>query len=136
MKIRQAKIEDKDKIMKLVRLLYRASSKAIKRTEKKYSKSYQGFFVMEDKNKIVAYIAFGTKGNSIYIGDLYVLPKYRKKKIGTVLIKLAERVQKKLKKKYLRVDVRKKDKPAIKLYNKLGFKFWKAKGKRSMKLRK
>ena len=53
--------------------------------------------------------------------DLYVSPKYRGRKIASKLIQHINKLRKKLRKKYLRVDVRKKDLPARKLYKKLGF---------------
>ena len=137
MKIRKVKKEDKKEILRLVGFLYgKSSPKTVNEWQKNYRRKSHLTFITESRKKVVAYIAMNKEANAIYIEDLYVLPKYRKKGIARKLIWTAEKVRKNLKKMYLIVDVRKKDKPAVALYSKLGFKFWKPKSKTSMKLRK
>ncbi|MEM4270592.1 MAG: GNAT family N-acetyltransferase [Candidatus Pacearchaeota archaeon] len=136
MKIRNVKKEDKEQILKLARLLYRGSQKIVQKYEKRYYTMCEKAFVVEDKRKLIGYIAFNLRRDSLYIADLYIKKDYRRRGIATSLLKIVGRMHKKFKKKYLRVDVRKKDYPARKLYEKFGFKFWKPKGKRSIKLKK
>ena len=88
----------------------------------------------EINKEIVAYIYYSVRKNSVYIADLYVLQKYRRNGLATKLIKKVENLKKKLKKKHLTVNNRKKDKPAFKLYKNLGFKIYS--NKESLKLRK
>lgn len=134
MKIRRARLKDKTPVFKLMRYLYRADPKGVKNWEKKWKRWVNETFVAEIDNKIVAYISIRHQKQAIYITDLYVLPGYRRKGIATRLIKLVKKNKSKFKAKFLRVDVRKKDYPARRLYEKIGFKFWKQKGKSSLKL--
>lgn len=114
----------------------KSSPEMIKSWTDDYKKMMQGALVAEEVNRVVAYTAISQEKNSIYIEDLYVLPRYRKRGIATRLLATVELIKNKLNKKHLRVDVRKKDLPAKKLYNKLGFKFLEPKNKNSMKLLK
>lgn len=137
MKIRKATQRDKRQVLRLGKYLY---GKECLKDFKKWQKSWtaQRALVAEDKSRIIAYIYYHIKPYSVYIADLYVLPKYRKRGVATALIKKVESVKRKLKKRYLGVDVRGRDKPAFVLYSKLGFKKWKRKPKTkaSWKLRK
>jgi len=122
MKIKQARLEDKKSVLKLVNQLYsRSSPKIVEKWKKDYPNIIGGTFLAEIKKEIVGYIAFGLKDDSVYIGDLYVLPKFRRQKIATKLINFVNKVKKNLNKKSLLVDVRKKDYNAQKLYKKIGF---------------
>lgn len=137
MKIRKATQQDKQQVLRLGKYLY---GKEYPKDFKKWQKSWtaQKALVAEDKNRIVAYIYYHVKPHSVYIADLYVLPKYRKRGVATALIKKVESIKRELKKECLRVDVRGQDKPAFMLYSRLGFKKWKRKPKTkaSWKLRK
>ncbi len=135
--IRQARLIDKKEIMKFINIFYGGESpESVKDWKKNYKKLLKSIFVFEKDEKIVGFITYEIEKNSIYIGDLYVLSEHRRNKIATKLIKSVENIKKKFGKKYLRVDVRKKDKSAIKLYKKLDFKIWKPKGEYSLKLRR
>ena len=137
MDIRQAELSDKKDILKLVENLYgKSSPKSLKNWEKNYEKLMRLLIISEEDKKIIGFITYEFERNAIYIGDLYILPKYRRNKTATRLIEKVDSIKKKLKKKYLRVDVRKKDGSAFKLYNKLGFKIWKPKNEGSLKLRR
>jgi len=131
MEIRKATLKDKDQIIKLVKKFYsRSSPKTVKAWEKTYKRIIKLIFVAEINKKIVGFIACSTKQNSIYIDDLYVLKKYRKKGVATSLMKFISSVKKRLKKKYIIGNVRRKDKPAIRFYKKIGFKIYETKNKR------
>lgn len=137
MEIRKAKLEDRKQILKLVKKFYsRNSPQTVKEWKRGYKKLIKLTFVAEIRRKIVGYVACSFERDAIYVGDLYVLPKYRRKDVATSLLKKIEKVRKKLKKKYLRADIRKKDKPALAFYKKFSFKIWKPKSKSSLKLRK
>lgn len=135
MKIRKAKLEDKEEIMKLVRNLYSKSApKIVKKWKRGYNKLIKITLVAEVNKKVIAFLSFIIHKNDIYIEDVYVLPKYRRKGIATKLLKKIDYIRKKLKKKYLMVNNRKKDKNAFRLYKKFGFQIYS--NKKSLKLRK
>lgn len=139
MKIRQAKLEDKEQLLKLVKGLYsRSAPKMIEEWKRYYSRMINGnlseTLIVEDDKNIVAYICFSYRKNSIFIGDLYVLPRHRGKGIAMKLLRKVESIKKKQKLKNLLVTVRKKDRAARKLYNKLGFKILEAKNEYSWRL--
>ena len=123
MKIRTAEKKDFEEVINLVRKLY--GEKNLKKIHKNWGKEYlkllKDIFVLKEDNKIVAYISIDKNENSIYIADLYVLSEYRRKRIATKLIDYVEQIRRKNHKKYLRVDVRRKDKLAVKFYKKLNF---------------
>jgi len=122
MKIRNITLKDKKEVMKLIKELYEKNNpKGVSNWNKNYKKFISDTFLMEDKKKVVGYVSIDIRKNSIYIADLYIIPKYRKKGIATKFVKHIQNLRKKLNKRYLRVDVRRKDKPAVKLYKKLGF---------------
>lgn len=122
MKIRNITLKDKKEVMKLIKELYEKNNpKGVSNWNKNYKKFISDTFLMEDKKKVVGYVSIDIRENSIYIADLYIIPKYRKKGIATKFVKHIQNLRKKLNKRYLRVDVRRKDKPAVKLYKKLGF---------------
>lgn len=123
MKIRQATLEDKEKIIKLVRGLYSKNSpKMVEKWNKNYNKMFKSTIVVEINNKIVAYLAFGLKDNSLYVGDLYVLPIFRRRKIATKLINFVDEIKNNLNKKFILVDVRNKSVNAKRFYENMGFK--------------
>lgn len=137
MKIRKARTDETENIMDLVRRLYSKSAKDyVKYWNENKNKLIKLTYLVDLNKKIVGYILLQKNKDSIYISDLYIILKYRKKGFATKLIKIAEKIRKKFGKKYLRVDVRKKDNVAVKLYERNGFKIWKLKGENSLRLRK
>ena len=121
--------------MKLVRNLYlKSAPKMVKKWKRDYNKLIKITLVAGFNKKIIAFLSFIIRKTDIYIGDLYVLPEYRRKSIATKLIKKIDCLRKKLKKRYLMVNNRKKDKPALRLYKKLGFQIYS--NKNSLRLRK
>ncbi|PIU75804.1 hypothetical protein COS75_02380 [Candidatus Pacearchaeota archaeon CG06_land_8_20_14_3_00_35_12] len=123
MKIRKAIEKDKEQILKLVGNLYRAAPSEVEGWRRNWLRRMKFTFVAEDKENIVGYISNTITRDSLLIGDLYVSPALRKKGIATKLFRLTEKLKSRLRKKFLRVDVRKKDAPARKFYSKSGFKF-------------
>jgi N-acetylglutamate synthase-like GNAT family acetyltransferase len=137
MKIRKAKESDKEEVIKLVRKLYgRSAPRMVEKRKRDFYREKRKILVVEVNGKVIAYLAYYFDQYSLKVSDLYVLLKYRKKGIAIKLLKKAENLKKTHKKKYLRVDVRKKDKPAARLYEKFGFEVWMPKGRRALKLRK
>jgi len=135
MNIRRAELEDKKQIIRLVKELYsKDSPKTVREWEMDYKYKIRLTLLAEINKNIVAYIANGIEGDNLYIGDLYVLPKYRRKGIATSLILETDNLKKLINKKQLRVDARNKDKIALKFYEKMGFKFLSKKGENSIKL--
>ncbi len=131
MKIRKAELKDKEQIIGLVKRFYsRSSPKTVEAWNKVYEKIIKLTFIAETNKKIIGFIACSTKQNSIYIDDLYVLKKYRGKGVATSLIRFINSIRKKLKKKYIIGNVRKKDRPAIKFYENIGFKIYETKDKK------
>lgn len=134
-RISQPSKKDKAQFMKLVRGLYgRSSKESIANWNSNYLNFINSTYVIKTENKIVAYMTLGVENNNLYIGDLYVLPEYRKRGFASILIKRVIEKQKKLNKIHLRVDVRKKDYPARHLYKKFGFRVLEKKGEKSLKL--
>ena len=134
MKLRKAKSSDKKDLMKLVKGLYgRSSTQSVKDWEKYHSKYMKNAVLAQENNQVIAYIAFNLRKNYVYIGDLYVLPKHRKKGVASKLLKFVENYSKKVKRD-LRVDVRKKDRPAKRFYEKHKFIYFSNKNKGSIKL--
>jgi len=137
MEVRKAKLEDKKQFLKLVRYLYAKSApKSYGEWKKQYENMFKTALIAETNKKIIAFITFVPQKDSIYICDLYVLPKYRKKGIAISFLKKVDKIRKNFRKKYLKVNNRKGDKSAFKLYTKFGFEILKPKSKSSLKLRK
>ncbi|MEM4703000.1 MAG: GNAT family N-acetyltransferase [Candidatus Pacearchaeota archaeon] len=129
MLIRKAKEEDRKQIIKLVDTLYCNSPFMKKEWRKKFNEFILATFVVEIKKKIVGYIAFGFTKDSVYIGDLYILPEHRRKGLATRLLKVVEKIKEKFKKENILVDFREHNRGARKFYEKHGFKFLKKFGK-------
>lgn len=135
LKTRKATIKDAEQILKLVKKLYSKSSpKTIKNWEKNYVRLIKATLIVRCNKKIIAFITFAHRKNAVYINDLYVLPDYRRKGIATKFLKKIDYLRKKLKKKYLMVNNRKKDKNAFKLYKNFGFQVYN--NKKSLKMRR
>ncbi len=135
MKIRKANLKDKEQFLKLVRYLYAKSApKNYREWKRQYGKMFKIALIAETNKKIIAFITFILQKDSIYICDLYVLPKYRERGVATSLLKKVDKIRKNLGKRYLKVNIRKKDIPSFKLYTKLGFKI--TSEEKSIKLKK
>ena len=132
MKVRKATLTDKKQILILVRKFYGKSSPInVEGWKKKYKKLIKLTYVVEINRKIIAYILPVNAKKSLYICDLYVLPRFRRKGIATKLLIYSEKLKKKLKKKHLIVTNRKRDRHAYKLYTKFGFRIKELKNKNS-----
>ena len=80
----------------------------------------KGYFV-KFKNRIVGIFVFREKNDALYISSLAVAPKYRRLGIGTHILKYAEKVAKRMQKKWLELSVSKVNTSALQLYKKNGF---------------
>ena len=137
MRIRKAKPTDKEKILILVKKFYgKSSPRSVRIWQNNYKNMSKWTYVAEARNKILGYISHEFKDNLFYIADLYVLSKFRRKGIGTILLKKANDLWKKSNKKLMIVNNRKRDKGAFNFYTKFGFEVWKEKSKKSLILRK
>ena len=78
-------------------------------------------YIIRFKNRRIGLYDLEFRKNHSYIKSIQISGKFRNKGIGTYLIKIIENNTKKKKLKSIRLGVI-KDNPAIKMYNKLGFK--------------
>jgi len=128
MKIRKAKLKDKKEISELYYQLYpKRKRKGIIPIEKFNAKT---ILLVAEENKEIAgfcWANFINHGFSkfCYIEELFVRKKSRNKRIGRSLVKSIMKIMKKLKVDALFVTTGRKNKNAIKLYKKLGFKITK-----------
>lgn len=137
MKIRFANSKDLEDILRLVKKLYgERILKNIYGSDWKlaYSKLLEDIVVAEDRGLLVGFASFDIHENSIYLADLFVLSEFRRKGIATKLLNFIQKIQKIKNKKYLRVDVRKKDLPAIEFYKNFKFFVLEPKNKDSWRL--
>ena len=96
--VRKAEERDKEQILKLVNRLYgRSSPQSISKWQNNYCGLKDLTYIVKKDGTIIAYIAFGFKKKALYIGDLYVLPKYRRGGIASKLVEHAIEMQKKFK---------------------------------------
>lgn len=83
-------------------------------------------FLIEESGNVVGFLignTFISAYNDIgYIDDLFILRNYRRKGFASKLINKFIKILKKKKIKLIRLGVNPKNKIAIKLYNKIGFK--------------
>lgn len=134
MKIRKATLKDRKQVLELVQKFYgKSAQKNVREWKKRYEELIKITLVSEEKKKIIGYIVFICRKSSIYICDIYVLKKYRRKKVGSIFIKKIDNIRKKLRKKYIKGNVRKKDSYAISFYKKNGFKILKTKNEKRLK---
>ncbi len=126
MKIRKSVRGDKEQVLRLVREFYfKHSPKTVKTWESFFNKLMKLTLVIEKDKKLIGFVTYSLKKNSLYIDDLYIRRAYRKKGLGTKLINKINNIRKKLKRKYLVVNVRKKDEGAFDFYKTQKFKLWK-----------
>lgn len=82
-----------------------------------------GFLVAQEDNMVVGYIIFWIRfENEWHIISLAVDRKYRRRKFGTRLVKAAIEIFEKFGVNTVKLEVRAKNKGAIKFYKSLGFK--------------
>lgn len=79
------------------------------------------FFVAVYNEKTVGYIGFHTVLDEGYISNIAVLPLYRRKGIGALLLNTAVEYCKENDISFLSLEVRKSNNSAISLYRKFGF---------------
>ena len=85
---------------------------------------YTSNFVLIDDDLIVGYIIAILQGDNVMYGhviSLGILEKYQKQGFGKILMELVELDMIKFKIKYMELQVRKSNIPAIKLYTCLGY---------------
>ena len=126
MTVRKAQAKDKKDISDLYYQLYsrHKGPKKLIPIEKFQAKNL--LFVAEENNNIMGFIwgTFINYGISRYgyIDELFVKQKFRRKGVGTSLMKRMLEEFKKLKVWSLFVSIEKRDKKALSFYRKLGFK--------------
>jgi len=124
MKIRKATLQDKNNISELYYELHPAKRKMLIPIERSKIKSI--IFVAEGKKQIAGFIwaNFIQYGFFKYgcVEELFVKKEFRKRGTATFLIRKAMKEFTKLRVKVLFVTTEKKNREAIKLYKKLGFK--------------
>lgn len=134
-RIRQPGKKDKNQLLNLTRKLYRKSQKEqIAIWEKGYENYLSWTYIAEKEGKIIAYMSLGGDQDSLSIGDLYVLPAFRRKGIASKLIQLAISRQKRSGKRYLSVNARIWNKNSQRLYKKFGFEIKEQKNDRLLTL--
>jgi ribosomal protein S18 acetylase RimI-like enzyme len=112
MKIRRAKIKDTEELIKVIQLADGRTEEIARRKVKKYSEKKDGFFLIVLENeKLIGYALFDLYNEEIEANKyvdirehasvcwIAVLQEFRMKKIGSRLLKEAERYTKKFGKK-------------------------------------
>lgn len=79
------------------------------------------FFVAESDGKPIAYIGANNIAGEVYITNIAVLPSYRKRGIGELLLSALLTASEKEQAEFVTLEVRKSNQAAIHLYEKLGF---------------
>jgi ribosomal protein S18 acetylase RimI-like enzyme len=138
MEKRKAKKQDFDQYLKLKRQSTKEYSKLIGEkitfTDKQVKKEFNEFFssgkrfllIAKEDKRIIGYLIGTIVGREYqlmgYIDDIFVLKNFRNKKIGICLIKEFIEILKQNRIRKCRLGVNLKNKKAIHLYKKLGFK--------------
>lgn len=114
-KIRKAKFSDIPEIVEIEKVSFQDPwTASMFRSDIKEGKMY----VFEVKGKVVGYINFVKAGDEVHITNVAVHPGWRRRGIGR---RLLERVIFENPDSYFVLEVRVSNKPAISLYEKLGF---------------
>lgn len=79
------------------------------------------FYVAKADGKAIAYIGANNIAGEVYITNIAVLPLYRKRGIGELLLRYLLSVSKKERAEFVTLEVRESNYAAIHLYEKLGF---------------
>lgn len=79
------------------------------------------FLVAESDGTSIAYIGANNIAGEVYITNIAVLPSYRGKGIGELLLSMLLTVSQKEKAEFVTLEVRESNQAAIHLYEKLGF---------------
>lgn len=101
--------------------LHKEDRKLVKANLK--NKNYK-YYIAELNKKIIGFCYFGIEEcnrKEGFIGEIFVLPKHRKKGIATQLIAIAENWLKDNNCTKIQISVNSRDRNALKLYQKLGF---------------
>ena len=80
------------------------------------------FIVAKDDEKVVGFAMCWFIMDECHIGNIAILPKYRRKGIATMLLDDLLKSTKEHGTNYLLLEVRRSNEPAIALYKKMGFK--------------
>jgi len=122
LRFRQPGKKDKEQVMKLVRILYeKDDTSQIEIWNKGYSNYLPWTYVAEINGQIIGYVCLGGTVESLSIGDLCVLPKFRNKGIASKLIELSIARAEKANKEYIEVNAHRWNETSQKLYKKFGF---------------
>lgn len=80
------------------------------------------YFLLEYRQQYVGYISVKQEKNTLFLSKIYVLRKYRGKKIGKKALGFIEEKAKQNQLKNIRLTVNKNNSQSINAYQKLGFK--------------
>ena len=78
-------------------------------------------YILLDNDKVVGALSLEKKKRSLFIYAIGLLEKYRRKGYGTILMRFAEFFAQKSQKDYITFSVLLENKPAVSLYEKLGY---------------
>lgn len=125
MKIRKATLQDIEKIAYIEFFSgYRwrvGKREELKEAERILSSRLSNVYILENKNKEIAYFVITFKKKVCYINFFSVIKHYQKKGVGSRLMKRIINIARKKNCKKIEVNVWAKNFPAIALYNKFGF---------------
>ncbi len=79
------------------------------------------FFVALEDEKLIGYIGVSVVADSCFINNIAVYPEYRRKGVGTALIKMAMLTADAMGTDFISLEVRESNYPAIALYRSMGF---------------
>lgn len=84
-------------------------------------KEITSFYVCLVNGDVAGYISFESICGESYMGNLAVAPRFRKKGIASALLRRAIQTADHMKAEFLTLEVRASNTPAIRLYEKFGF---------------
>lgn len=125
MKIRKFKPKDLKRILEIENACFPIDAYSEKRFLKYFKQHPEGFIVAENQKQILGYAIGFVDKNIARIDSIAVDPKYQRKKIGQSLTKYLLADFNKNKAKFIKLEVRTTNQPAIKFYQKFGFKITK-----------
>jgi len=120
-KIRQAKIQDLDQIHKIEVKVF--EKEAFSKSYLKYLLlNFPDFFIVAEKNDILGYISASVENTACHILSIAVIPEYRRKGIGSMLLNYLIKIAKEKGLNSIILEVKENNMPAINLYKKFNFK--------------
>ncbi|MDO8734125.1 MAG: ribosomal protein S18-alanine N-acetyltransferase [Elusimicrobiota bacterium] len=119
--IRRARIDDISTIIKIEKNSY-PNPWSVKMFERELQLEFSNFFAAIQDHEIAGYICFWTVSDEGQITNITVKEKFRRKGLGSGLMKYIMDISYAMKIKKMFLEVRANNYPAFKLYEKFGFK--------------